>query len=231
MSTPPLPRNRVSCWNHTKRTRGCRPCADQSARYNRHRVYETNNGRPRTVDGLGTRRRLQGLTRDGHDLASLAPRLGLASFSNVGRLRSANEVWAGTAARVAVLFDELAGTVGPSRVAAERAAKRGWPPALAWDNPDDPDEVPDPGWSPSRGGGTDIQADIDDIAWLITCGANWVSIVDRLGRSKESIERTLRRSYRHDLLRRLTLATSGPDQLLTSVEVRAMRTIKSGRAA
>lgn len=220
------------CDDHDRYTPTCQACRTHTTRWTKRYRLDLLRGHTRTVPAVGSTRRLRVLAREGWPARLLAERIGMSQrhVQDVQAER-VTTVQRPTAISIARLYDGLKDTPGPELRTARRAEQRGWHTRNQWWDIDDPDEVPDPGWSPSRGGGTDIAADIDDIAWLITCGANWVSIVDRLGRSKESIERTLRRSYRHDLLRRLTLATSGPDQLLTSVEVRAMRTTKSKDAA
>lgn len=101
------------------------------------------------VDATGTRRRLQALVAIGYSQSRLAQRLGLLP-TNFPTLLARDGVTARTAREVVALYDELwntpqYGTDHRSRISANRArrmaAKRGWPPPMAWD--DDTIDAPD----------------------------------------------------------------------------------------
>jgi len=102
-------------------------------------------GKRRSVDGTGTRRRLQGLVTIGWSGKQLAEQLGMDP-SNLRRLlREDSRVGAGTARAVHVLYDQLWNRppreVGHwEKAAAARARRyasdRGWASPLAWDNID-----------------------------------------------------------------------------------------------
>lgn len=102
------------------------------------------------VDPLGTRRRVQALQALGWTLRAQEDRLGWCRGRLTG-LCGAGKVLARNAQAVAGLYEVLSGTPGPSRSARVRAANLGYAPPLAWENIDDPDEVPSVGadrWVP-----------------------------------------------------------------------------------
>lgn len=100
-----------------------------------------NHGEP--TDGSvgidGTRRRLQGLARQGYDLQRLAAMSGV-KFSTLAAARNSPtlhcRVWVDKAVRE--VTEQIGMKVGPSRQARECAEKHGWPGVLAWDDIDDP---------------------------------------------------------------------------------------------
>lgn len=94
------------------------------------------------VDSIGTQRRAQALCAIGYSLSDQARRLGYPVSAYHRSMLRAERVTAGRARAVRDLYDELAMTPGPSRRARLDAAKKGWPPPLAWDDIDDPDEIP-----------------------------------------------------------------------------------------
>jgi hypothetical protein len=96
---------------------------------------------PLLVDATGTRRRLQALIAIGWPRRALAERLGTRP-ANILRQR---RVRAGTARRVARVYDQLSMTPGPDPRCAEAARRRGWAPPLAWDD----DQIDDPRAQPA----------------------------------------------------------------------------------
>jgi hypothetical protein len=98
------------------------------------------------VDATGTVRRLQALTALGYTQEAVLARLGVSGWGHClwsGRRRLVN---AATARRVERLYEELCMTPAPPSPGATRArntaARRGYPPPLAWDDIDDPDARP-----------------------------------------------------------------------------------------
>ncbi|MFN8073607.1 MAG: hypothetical protein U0R66_17620 [Mycobacterium sp.] len=86
------------------------------------------------VPSVGTVRRLRALVALGHTPKSLGANLSMA----LGVVRELLEdshasIDTDTARRVTALFDELHMQPGPSQACRDRAAERGWPPPLAWD--------------------------------------------------------------------------------------------------
>lgn len=105
-------------------------------------------GSKAVVDGTGTRRRLQALVAAGWSQAKIAAMLGMTG-TNLGRIVYGDRVHAATARAVRDLYDRLWDTPPPEterndRIAASRARslakRRGWLPALAWDD----DTIDDP---------------------------------------------------------------------------------------
>lgn len=123
-------------------------------------------GRKACIDGTGTRRRLQALIAAGWSQEKLARMLGMTG-SNFGRVvRSDDHVHAATARAVRDLYERLWDTPPPlgrkgDRIAASRAMnlarRRGYLPALAWDD----DSIDDPG---AWGNEADEDTGVDPIA-------------------------------------------------------------------
>ncbi|MFF7250429.1 hypothetical protein ACFZBU_41930 [Embleya sp. NPDC008237] len=101
------------------------------------------------VDATGTRRRLQALTAMAHPMDDLARRLNM-DRARVATLFTAENVRAGDAARVRVLYDTLQMSPGREPMAARFAELKAWAPPLAWDDQriDDPTASPDHGPAP-----------------------------------------------------------------------------------
>jgi predicted component of type VI protein secretion system len=126
---------------------------------------DTSNRAPhRTVDGLGTRRRLQALVALGWPQSWLADMLH-RDPSNLRRALHSDRVTARTAEDVAALYHRLWDTRPPRDTPRHRravadaialAARHGWITPLAWDDPDHDTEPPD-----ASSAGDD---DIDEIA-------------------------------------------------------------------
>lgn len=131
---------------------GCQPCkrahAEKAAWRRRQHAYG------RDVAGLvsviGSRRRINALARIGWSTDKLARRLGWDPVV-MQRVRHQAQITNHKARAIADLFDELWDTPAPTRTKGERisavrtirhAERRGWPPALAWDDIDNPDEKP-----------------------------------------------------------------------------------------
>lgn len=95
------------------------------------------------VPAIGTIRRIRALAFNGWGQIELGKRLGVpqARISKWAR-GECGEVETAHAAAVARLFRELWDKPGPSRRARLAALRHGYEPALAWDNIDDPREIP-----------------------------------------------------------------------------------------
>lgn len=131
---------------HTAYRHGCRcPHAREKDRIYRKRLREGRQPAA-LVDATGTARRLQALNRIGWRFADLATHLN-CTYQNVSlwAAMTSPRVDRTTATRVADLYRQLAGTPGPSALAAQRAAAKGWHSPMVWDNIDDPTEQPDLG--------------------------------------------------------------------------------------
>ncbi|MFL0579451.1 hypothetical protein [Dietzia sp. 179-F 9C3 NHS] len=97
------------------------------------------------VNGVGSRRRLQALVAAGWPQTDLAQRCNWA-YNHLNWFLNQEHagLTAAAARRIAAVFNDLQLQQGPSRRAQRLAERRGWQPALAWeeDSIDDPDAVP-----------------------------------------------------------------------------------------
>lgn len=129
---------------------GCREacCKAAHAAYRRKLYARQYIARgPMTIPAIGTQRRIQALQAIGWRITDIADALGLATTRGVcaplWQLMKRDHVRRSTAERIANLYDRWCMTPGP---AANRnramAVRRGWAPPLAWNDIDDPDELP-----------------------------------------------------------------------------------------
>lgn len=129
---------------------GCREtcCKTAHADYRRNlyaRQYVARG--PMTIPALGTQRRIRALQAIGWRISDIADALGLANSRGVcqplWQLLTRDVVRRTTAERVAALYDQWCMTPGPAAARnAAMARRRGWAPPLAWDDIDDPMEIP-----------------------------------------------------------------------------------------
>lgn len=142
---------------HVKaRTPCCRPCLDAQAKWQRdYRTRMYFAGGKLTIDGTGTRRRLQALARVGWTYDHIADELNVVR-SAVQQWTQNTRVKRATAAKVDRLYRAWSDTPGPSRPAAHRAELAGWPAPIAWDD----DTIDDPAAKAYAG----ETADMDEIA-------------------------------------------------------------------
>lgn len=90
----------------------------------------------------GSRRRLQGLARQGYDLRVVSDATGIG-FSTLGMIRgraTGELVRASFYVTIRDFAESVGVTIGPSRLAMLHAQSAGWPSLLAWDDLDDPAE-------------------------------------------------------------------------------------------
>lgn len=95
------------------------------------------------MNGVGVRRRLQALAREGWTCADIAGQSTL-SEENLRRLMRASRVTVATHDCVVALYARLENTPGPSVEAGRRAERKGWPRPVDWYglNIDDPETAP-----------------------------------------------------------------------------------------
>jgi hypothetical protein len=129
---------------------GCAPCVDG------RRIYEAEKYRliaygqwpdGTSVDGTGTRRRVQALAAVGWPSTILAQLLS-TSQSQAMNLRTAERVRPETAARVAELYDRIWDKTPPGgrrTYTIRQAQRRDWAPPMAWDD----DRIDDPKYRPN----------------------------------------------------------------------------------
>jgi len=130
----------------------------------------------------------------------LTTRLGMAEHGSVLDIANHNNatIRRATADNVRRVYDELWDKPGPSRISAQRAAKRGWVPPLAWDDDtiDDPAAVADLGEpdAPSPRGRLREHVVEDYLdTWDHHLGY-LPAAATRLGLSEYALEQALRRS-------------------------------------
>lgn len=179
----------------------CAVCNAANLAYRRRRDRLIAYGRWAALDpAAGTRRRLQALVYGGWSVRQLAARLGRTQPNLRLTLHRSQRVRPDVAAAARVLYDELWDQAPPQRDRFERrsvtmarryARERGWVPPLAWDDIDDPDSVPVPGWE--RGERRERGTLADEALDLIGFGLDLQQAAERLGVSKSTLSTTLSR--------------------------------------
>lgn len=161
------------------------------------------------VPNIGGRRRIQALMAIGWRHSDLTPLLGLPSANIVYQ----DGQWFTKRKHDAIkrVYDQLWNQQGPGGIrVTSRAAKAGYAPPLAWDDEtiDDPTAVPNLGavvrgrGRPSAGTVSSTQAQLEDVEFLVNQALDWKTITTRLGVEPTSLERTLYRKGRRDLVTR-----------------------------
>lgn len=181
----------------------CQTARDELAAYGRQRWLDLREGRPRTIDATGTRRRLQALKRAGWSETVIGARL-YVSQSTVQYWSRRPTITPRNAQRVADLYDQIGLDEGNSYRTRSAAEAHGWPTPIEWgDNIDDPKAKPlnldvvhspaDPRSAPP----------LEDVELVVTSGGTWETTAARLGTSRTNLERRLYRAKRRDLVDRL----------------------------
>ncbi|QWY84249.1 helix-turn-helix DNA-binding domain protein [Arthrobacter phage Zaheer] len=172
----------------------------------RHIMYRSNPDAK--VPSIGLRRRLQALLTMGWRHQDLEPLLG---FDSGVVLYQKGDVTFRKHEATKRVYDELWNKRGPADLRTMRVvAKAGYAPPLAWDDDtiDDPTAAPDLGariYAQGRcpeGAIHKADAAVEDVEFLIRDGLNWTDITERLDVKPASLERTLARKGRSDLVSR-----------------------------
>lgn len=179
------------CSAHVGFRRGCVDCRRAAKRYKA-------SGRPVMVAAVGAGRRLRALAAVGWSLSELAEVTGVSASSLAYVRASAIRVQPAVHAAVCVAYEHLAmqvpGGRGPTRTRAH-AARKGWPPPLAWDD----DTIDDPSARPCglRGPWDDRPergaSRAADIAGLAREGLSDREIGVRLGMSRDAVAQSRHR--------------------------------------
>lgn len=190
---------------HHRYCTGCRcaACREGHRRYGVIRDLARTDG-PLTVDSTVTSRKLQALVALGWSYPQLAARLGVRG-PRVGHLvrRMHAKVTTDTAAQVDAIYRDLHMKTPPTGTQQERyavarakiaARKSGWVPPLAYDDIDDPNEVPTRG-ERSKGRGVDL----DEWLFLVRGGEDPERAANRMGVTLFAIEAQARRKDRPDV--------------------------------
>lgn len=126
--------------------KACDACRLANAAYQRGRERDKRMGQPRTVPALGARRRVQALQRLGWSLRMIAAEAGWNTPEALQYVLRNHSITRRSYLRIKAAYERLCMTVPPHCSATVRARMRaeraGFPPPLAWDDIDDPDEVP-----------------------------------------------------------------------------------------
>lgn len=119
----------------------CDPCQQAATRYTKIRRLDRLRGKTRTIPARGTIRRVRALQRIGWPLDTIAAELGWLDRRRLAGLLRQERVTVDVANQVAVIFDALCMTPGPSRRSIGHGIRNGWVPPLGW-NDIDKDERP-----------------------------------------------------------------------------------------
>ncbi|MEE6295165.1 hypothetical protein [Georgenia wangjunii] len=149
------------------------------------------------VPGIGTRRRVRALIWMGWTHEAMKEESGVTT--NV-LARSREHVRQFTHDAVAEMYDRLSMREGPSARNRERAVRRGYAPPLAWEDIDNPDEVPSHTALPARQFGGRDGIDLDDFAFLVRSGELPERAARRCGVDLRSVQTRAYRDGRRDVL-------------------------------
>lgn len=184
----------------------CEPCAKAETRYRKRRKMRHLHGDTPNVPAIGTVRRFQALMALGWTGPQIATEVGISLYS----LRSVDYhgstvVRRETAAAMEAAYDRLSMTIpdGPYASRAKGvAARNGWPPPLAWDDIDDPHEIPaDRVYTePKR---ADILTDLDDRQAGITEACQTLDI------KRDTLQKWCGNHNMHDVYARLCAREDG----------------------
>ncbi|MFI1194045.1 hypothetical protein ACH4T9_12420 [Micromonospora sp. NPDC020750] len=138
-------RHVATCDEHPAYLAGCDGCKTR----NRERVRQRRKAailgthQAGRVPSIGAARRLQGLAVQGFGAVDLTPRFDVHR-EQLRRWRRPLHplILRRTHNEIAALTSQLDGTRGPSRRARSIAHREGWHPLAAWNDIDDPDDVP-----------------------------------------------------------------------------------------
>ena len=169
----------ASCYNH-HRCR-CEPCREAKRRRSRQDYWRTKQIKRADVKVpvLGAQRRLQALAVVGWSPTVVAQRLGMVA-RNVSRIREAERahVMLSTHRKIDAVYRELSTVEAPGHsgvITRAYARKAGWVSALAWDDIDDPSEVPSSSENRRR------IVDRELLEWLWRDGLTDPEIAEKLG--------------------------------------------------
>lgn len=174
-------------------------CRHAYASYRKVLEWDRLNGRRRIVEALGTRRRVQALSCIGWSQAYVARAAGFRPEHMPKMIRN-DTIRADTAARIALVYDQLHMTLAPpghsATYARNFADRRGWVPPLAWD---DIDTDPAPHTAPELAAGRPetLESVLEDFEWLTYAGESPEKAAKRVG-----VELSTVRDYRTRQARR-----------------------------
>lgn len=178
----------------------CRKAMAESVALRRKRLYLARTD-TLAVPNVGVRRRIQALVALGWSQARISEEAGY-NRSHVGLILTRNgPLRAGTAERIAEVYERLSMTLPPETTTAEKcdatrsrniARRNGWLPPLAWNNIDDENEHPD-GWAYTPANRAEMVRDLVDLGYGIN------DACARLNVSREGLEKWCARHGMSDL--------------------------------
>jgi hypothetical protein len=149
----------------------------------------------RLIDPTGTRRRIQALNRLGWTWQEIATGCGKSSKEWVGEVLKSERVHSTTVDSVARLYAERSMTIPDGKQRARvrnTAAARGYHPPLAWDDIDDPAEIPSTAWKPVKNRpAAELFAELDH---LLSLGVSEFHAAKQLGVTLDAIEKARERA-------------------------------------
>ena len=180
---------------------GCYPCVEGRRIYQEARYKAVAYGRwdgAKSVDGRGTRRRLQALAFMGWPSQLIAAEVG-TSPSHVRKLARCESLSPSSAKRVAAAYARIWAAEpsgGRRKYVANMARREGWVGPMAWD---DIDNDPEP---------VEVERDTDRAAWIVEelehlylSGESQSSVSVAVGRTGGAMAKLARRHGRQDLAR------------------------------
>lgn len=122
----------------------CDECRAAQRAYDQDRYWNYTRPliRPCRLPAVGTVRRIRALQAIGWPRHLMAPELGVQTAAAVGLMGRSGTVSRQNAENVQSLYGRWSMRLGPSQRSRLIALRYGWPPPLAWDDIDDPREVP-----------------------------------------------------------------------------------------
>lgn len=138
---------------------------------------------PGRINAVGSQRRIRALQALGWTQRHLEDRLGLP-HRRLSIVLCRPKVYTPMARMISEVYDELSMQPGPSQRTKAMARNKGWQPPLAWDDIDDPDEIPNTGAHAH----VSTAERINELQDLGITGIH--DIAARLGIKPESVERT-----------------------------------------
>lgn len=208
--SPDDPRHGTTAGYQAHRRDSAPPCAEcrrAAADYERKRSNDRYLNRPRRVPSVGVERRVRALQAIGWSMDLIAAEGGWKDRDSIWYFVRGDSVTCTrrTAERIEAVYRKLSMTPGPSRITAIRAEKAGWPPPLAWDDIDNPDERPTLGEPDQRAGngGRSVATLIEDAEWLADGDATLTEVIERLSVNRDTFRETCTRAGRSDLYWRL----------------------------
>lgn len=204
--SPEDPRHGTSRGYYAHRRAGqpaCDACKRAAATAEAVRQVRLARGIPAHIPAIGMQRRLQALVRLGYSWQALGDALG-RSDSSAQKLATEPRAFIqrDTYRRVVDVYERLSMTlpVGdtPHKVRAitlarAKAERNGWPPPLAWDDPDNPNERPSVGRDSSLYRSEDLVSEWD---FLRRAGVSIHAAASQLGVSVGAIEKAMERAGR-----------------------------------